>query len=131
MGCRGNKTNLDRSRHHGIPYALLSGLGLQSQGLHHTMTPNFEALSQLFYSLSSPNRLRLLFLLSEQSCNAPLVAQTLQTSYANALKQLGILESAGWIQRYRVNNTFFYSLHRRWVLGLVEECGNLLHSKNT
>lgn len=94
------------------------------------MNPNFESLSALFFSLSAPNRLRVLFLLSEQSCTAPLIAQKLQTSYANALKQLSILESAGWVRRYPVKNTFFYSLQRRWVLDLVAECGSILHSKN-
>jgi DNA-binding transcriptional ArsR family regulator len=91
---------------------------------------HFTVLARVFYSLSTPSRLQLLSLLYRQSSTASEVAKQLETSYANALKQLSILESAGWLHRRKVGSTYYYSLHRRWVLDLVAECGSLLHSKN-
>lgn len=94
-----------------------------------TMTDDFDKLARVFHSLSAPSRLRLLMLLSRQSLTAPQVAVELNTSYANALKQLGILEAAGWLSRNRVHNGYFYKLERPWIVRVVTEYGNALNSK--
>lgn len=94
-----------------------------------TMTDDFDKLARVFHSLSAPSRLRLLMLLSRQSSTAPQVAMELNTSYANALKQLGILEAAGWLSRNRVHNGYFYKLERAWIVPVVAQYANALHSK--
>ena len=92
------------------------------------MTQDFDKLAKVFYSLSAPSRLRLLVMLSRQSCTAPFVAQELNISYANALKQLGILEAAGWLNRTLVHNSYFYKLERPWIVPVISEYGLPLNS---
>lgn len=92
------------------------------------MPHDFDKLAKVFYSLSAPSRLRLLVLLSRQSSTAPQVAHELNTSYTNALKQLCILEAAGWLSRTRVHNSYFYKLDRSWVVPVIAEYGLSLNT---
>jgi predicted transcriptional regulator len=93
--------------------------------LHISSIDDFDKIAKYFYDLSAVSRLRLMYQLSLRSSTASEMASYLNTSQANAIKQLGVLLDAGWIRRTKVNNTFFYRLERAWVIELIQSASDL------
>ena len=82
--------------------------------------PQLQAVADLFAVLSEPSRLRILQLLQHGSASVGQMVQRLGLKQANASKQLGILLSAGVIDRRQEGNRAIYSIAMPLVFDLCD-----------
>jgi len=88
--------------------------------LHPLDSRQLQAVAGLFAVLSEPSRLSILQVLKNGPASVGQVIQQTGFKQANASKQLGILQSAGVIDRRQEGNHAIYSIEMELVFDLCE-----------
>ena len=83
---------------------------IRSRGRGSLGNQQLQAVADLFTVLSEPSRLRILQILQDRPASVGELVERSGLKQANASKQLGILQSAGVIDRQQDGNRAIYSI---------------------
>lgn len=93
---------------------------------HPLSEPLVELIAQRFRVIGEPMRIRLLDHLRDGEAGVQELADAIGTSQQNVSKHLGVLHSAGVVQRRRDGNRVLYAIADDSVFALCETvCGGL------
>lgn len=88
---------------------------------HYLSADTVEQVSQIFKALSDPTRIKILYLLSQETCSVTHIAEVLEMSQSAVSHQLGFLRNIRLVKFQRDGNMLYYSCDDEHVISLLKQ----------